>query len=364
MRLFLPKQLLLTLARICNPCYLSPITNRRQHDNEAVPPETTVPLANSHNFHYFYSHLIIYMPVNKIQPPFLNPGDEVAIISPSFQIDSEKLAGAASLLERWGLKVRLGKNAAKRSGPFAGSDDERLSDLQEMVNDRDIKAVICSRGGYGVSRIIDRVDFSALKENPKWFAGFSDITVLHMWLNRVYGLVTLHCEMPLNFSNPEKTTETISTLKEALFGGLRAIEWEGLVYRSGNARGEVRGGNLSLINSLTGTPGEFTGLGKILFIEETGEHYYHIDRMLTSLKLAGRLKGLAAMVIGGMNEISDSKVPWGKSVEETIFDIVKEYDYPLFFNFPAGHLPDNRAFYLGRHAEIRIKEGKSLLIYD
>jgi muramoyltetrapeptide carboxypeptidase len=304
------------------------------------------------------------MPENKIQPPFLKPGDEVAIISPSFLIDSHKLAGAASFLEKWGLKVRLGKNASKRSGPFAGSDDERLSDLQEMVNNPDIKAVICSRGGYGISKIIRRVDFSALKENPKWFTGFSDITVLHMWLNRVCHLITLHCEMPLNFNNPEKTIETFSTLKDALFGGFRTCEWEGSVYRPGNVRGEVTGGNLSLIYSLTGTPAEFTAKGKILFIEETGEHYYHIDRMLTSLKLAGKLKGLAAMVIGGMDEISDSKVPWGKSVEETIYDIVKEYDYPLFFNFPAGHVPDNRAFYLGRNAEIRIKEGKPVLKYD
>ncbi len=304
------------------------------------------------------------MPENKIQPPFLKPGDEVAIISPSFLIDDRKLDEAVIFLEKWGLKVRVGKNASKQNGPFAGSDNERLEDLQEMVNDPYIKAVICSRGGYGVSKIIDRVNFSTLKVNPKWFAGFSDITVLHLWLDRVCGLITLHCEMPLNFNNPEKTRETFSTLKDALFGNLKNCEWEGPVYRPGNVRGEVTGGNLSLIWSLIGTPAEPLTKGKILFLEETGEYYYHIDRMMTSLKLAGMLEGLAAMVIGGMNEISDSKIPWGKSAEETVLDILKEYDYPLFFNFPAGHVPDNRAFYLGRQAVIESEGGKSFLKYD
>ena len=301
------------------------------------------------------------MPVKKIQPPFLKPGDEVAIVSPSYFIDESKLNEAVSYLEKWELKVRLGRNAAKQSGPFAGSDEERLSDLQEMTDNTDIKAVICSRGGYGLLRIIDRIDFSALKDNPKWYVGFSDITVLHMWLSEVCGLVSVHADMPLNFNNREKTTDTFSTLHQALFGSLSSLEWTGSSFRGRKAEGEITGGNLSLIYSLIGTPAEPETRGKILFLEDVGEYYYHIDRMLRSLKLAGRLSGLSALLIGGMNDINETKTPWGKSIEETINDVVKEYSYPVFYNYPAGHIPDNRAFYIGKRAEINVSGESTIL---
>jgi muramoyltetrapeptide carboxypeptidase len=304
------------------------------------------------------------MTAGKIQPEFLKPGDEVAIVSPSFCIDQNKLEEAVNFLECWGLTVRLGKNAAKRKGPFAGSDDERLADIQEMTNDPNVKAVICSRGGYGISKIISRIDFSALKKKPKWYVGFSDITVLHMWLSEVYNIMSVHGDMPLNYNDPEKTRDTFTTLKKCMFGEPLTIRWDGAFYREADAEGEITGGNLSLIFSLIGTPAEPKTNSRILFIEEVGEYYYHIDRMMTSLKLAGKLRDLSALVIGGMNKIEDSKIPWGISIEETILDIVREYDYPVFFNFPAGHIADNKAFFIGRKSRISLRGEKALLSFD
>lgn len=303
------------------------------------------------------------MPVSKIKPPLLKPGDEVAIVSPAFAIDEPAVESSVSILESWGLKVRQGRHILKRDGPFAGTDRQRLSDLQKATSDTRIKAVFCSRGGYGLIRIIDKVDFSALRRHPRWYVGYSDVTVLHAWLSERYGIISLHGEMPLNYSNPSKKPESLETLRKALFEGCGAVEWEGPTMRKRSVAGEITGGNLSLLYSLAGTPGEPQTDGKILFIEEVGEYYYHLDRMLSSLKLAGKFRGLKALVVGGMNDMADSRVPWGRDTRETISDIFREYDYPVFFDFPAGHVPDNRAFYIGAMAEIQCSGKKSKLTF-
>lgn len=304
------------------------------------------------------------MPAIRIQPEFLKKGDKVAIVSPSFCIDEEKLMQAVEFLGEWGLKACIGKNAARRSGPFAGTDEERLSDFQEAANDPAVKAVICSRGGYGMSRIISKVDFSAVRMNPKWFVGFSDITILHIWLSEIYGMMSIHGDMPLNYNDPDKTKQTFITLKRALFGTLDEISWNGSFHRGAEAEGEITGGNLSLFCSLTGTKAEPDTRGRILFLEEVGEYYYHVDRMLMSLKLAGKLEGLSALVIGGMNKIESTGIPWGKTIEETILGIVGEYDYPVLFGFPAGHTNDNRAFYMGGRAQVKIIGKKATLSFE
>jgi muramoyltetrapeptide carboxypeptidase len=299
----------------------------------------------------------------KIQPPFLKEGDEVAIISPSWAIDEDKISRAVEFLESWGLRVRVGRNALNRNGPFAGTDKERLEDLESVIADPSVSGVFCSRGGYGLLRIIDRADLKPIRRFPKWFVGFSDITVLHIWLNEVHGIVSIHGDMPLNYNDRNKTQATFGTLYNCLFGCPEPVRWRGPVIRPAEISGEITGGNLSLLYSLIGTRGEPVTKGKILFIEDTGEYYYHLDRMLTSLKLAGKLSGLAALVAGGFTKMEDTKIPWGRSSQEIINDIVTDQNYPVFFDFPAGHVDDNRAFYIGMRAEIKIKEDEASLSF-
>lgn len=288
----------------------------------------------------------------KVSPQYLKAGDEVGIVSPSFAVDRQQIENAAKVLEQWDLKVRFGKYVFEKDGPYAGNDLQRLEDVQTMVDDKNVKAILFSRGGYGALRIIDKVDFMNLIDYPKWFVGFSDITVFHLWINELYGMQTIHGEMPLNYANTNKLPICMESLHDTLFGTAKKIEWSGKTVRRDVVSAEIVGGNLSLIYSMIGSLADIDTDGKILFIEDVGEQYYHVDRMLTSLKLAGKLCNLKALLVGGFTKMSDTSTPWNKSIEDIVIEKTSEYDYPLFFGFPAGHMEDNRSFYMGRNVTI------------
>ncbi len=292
-----------------------------------------------------------------ITPSYLKQGDKIGIVACARLISQEELLPALDILNSWGLEVVLGKNLFNTNNQFAGTDAERAEDLQSMMDDATIKAVISARGGYGTVRIVDRLDFTTFKKHPKWIIGYSDITVLHSHIHN-FGIETLHATMPINFAKNKEATES---LKKALFG-------EGMNYqmelhelnRNGNAVGELIGGNLSLLYALSGSVSDVDTKGKILFIEDLDEYLYHVDRMVVNLKRSGKLEHLSGLVIGGMTDMKDNTIPFGKTAEEIIMDAVKEYTYPVCFNFPGGHIDKNMAMYLGRKVNLSVGEKSTL----
>lgn len=294
-------------------------------------------------------------------PPYLQKGDAVGIVSTARKISKEELGPALQILEQWGLKAVLGKTIGAEENQFAGSDALRTADFQQMLDDPNIKTIWCARGGYGTVRIVDKLDFSSFKKNPKWIVGYSDVTVLHSHIHN-FGIETLHAQMCLEIQN--KTPETAESIRKVLFGEAYSISYSGRTYKEacGNTlkendqpvfiKGALIGGNLSVLYSLVGSASEMKTDGKILFIEDLDEMLYHVDRMMVNLKRNGFLKNLKALVVGGMTEMKDNKVYFGKTAEEIILEIVREYEYPVILNFPAGHIADNQALILGREVEI------------
>ncbi len=296
--------------------------------------------------------------MNLIQPPHLKKGDKIAIIASARKIALEELGAAISVFKNWGLDVVLGDNLFKQNNQFSGTDAERAADLQTALDDKSIKAVISARGGYGTMRIIDKIDFSGFIEQPKWVIGYSDITVLHSHIHSL-GIQTLHATMPINFS---KNEEAVETLMKTLFAKEFAYEFEASVFnKKGVAEAEVVGGNLSLLYALSGSVSDVDTKGKILFMEDLDEYLYHIDRMLLNLQRAGKLRHLAGLLVGGMTDMKDNAIPFGKTAEEIIIDAVKEYNFPVCFNFPAGHVDRNLALVLGKRMKLVVDESGSSL---
>jgi len=294
-----------------------------------------------------------------IQPKYLQKGDTVAIVSTARKISSDKIIPAIKLLEKWELNVILGKTIGMEDHQFAGNDETRVTDFQQMMDNPKVKAIWCARGGYGTVRIVDQLDFSAFKKNPKWIVGYSDITVLHSQLHNL-GVETLHATMPINVENNSK--QAIETLKMGLFGknlsyGIPSSEKN----KPGNASAEIVGGNLSILYSLMGSDSAIKTKGKILFMEDLDEYLYHIDRMCMNLKRNGYFTHLKGLIVGGMSDMRDNDIPFGKTAEKIILDCVSEYDFPVVFNFPSGHLNDNRALILGRKVALNVTSEKTTL---
>ena len=296
-----------------------------------------------------------------ITPEFLKPGDKVAIVATARKTSPAEVEPAIKTIESWGLEVVTGDSLYDVDRQFAGTDSQRAADLQAMLDNLEIKAILCARGGYGTVRIIDELDFSAFVKHPKWIVGYSDITVLHNHINQIYGIETLHATMLVNFPS-EGILPAVEALKSVLFG--EAPDYKtatGKLSRSGHAQGQVVGGNLSILYSLSGTPSALDTSGKILFIEDLDEYLYHIDRMMMNLKRAGKLENLAGLVVGGMSDMRDNAVPYGITAEEIIFDAVKSYKYPVLFGFPAGHIKENMPLIMGREAVLDVTaEGSAL----
>jgi muramoyltetrapeptide carboxypeptidase len=283
---------------------------------------------------------------SRLNPPYLKKGDKIAITCPAKKLPAP-MTDAIELLTSWGLEVVLGETVDASYHQFAGDDDLRAADMQRFINDDSIKAIIAARGGYGTIRMIDKVDFSRFNTNPKWLVGFSDITILHTHLYNNYNVQTIHGQMPVNI--PDASAKSLESLRMALFGEDISYKYHTHeLNRNGEAEGVLIGGNLSLLIAVSGSVSDMDYAGKILFIEDVGEYLYSIDRMVRSLDRAGKLKNLAGLIVGGFSEVKDNEIPFGQTVPEIIMDVVKNYNYPVCFDFPAGHVPDNRSLILGR----------------
>ena len=297
-----------------------------------------------------------------IAPAFLKPGSTIGITCPSGHVSNDRVAYAETVLEKWGFNVKRGKTIGSEHFYFSGTDAERLADLQQMMDDPTVDAIIMGRGGYGMSRIIDGLDFTRFLEKPKWVCGFSDITVLHNHLQACYNIPSLHSPMCGAFKPETENEAYLKTLQRALTGA--SLTYQTLpspFNRNGTAEAILTGGNLSLLVHLTGSVSEVDTTGKILFIEDLGEHLYHIDRMLLHMKRAGKLDNLAAIIIGGFTDLQDTERPFGQTIEEIISDKVKEYNYPVCFNFPAGHQDINYTLTLGAKHKLLVNENGGTL---
>jgi muramoyltetrapeptide carboxypeptidase len=290
-------------------------------------------------------------------PQYLNKGDKFAVIAPAGKISKEKVETAINILLGWGFEVVLGANLFNDHYQYAATDKERLADLQQALDDHSVKAILFARGGYGVIRILDQLDFSNFRKNPKWLIGFSDITIFHSHIHKNLKIETIHATMAAGLTDPVSA----ESLRKALFSEKLKYEFKTIpLSRTGIAKGILVGGNLAILCSLIGSASDIDTKGKILFIEDVGEYLYRLDRMMWHLKRTGKLRHLKGLIVGGMTDMEDNDTPFGKTAYEIVAEAVNEYDYPVCFGFPAGHMDDNRAMILGRMVSLNVDDFSTL----
>ena len=292
-------------------------------------------------------------------PPYLKKGDTIGIVCPSGTLSAKKAATCIETLEAWGYKVKIGKTLGTQHHYFSATDEARATDLQEMLDDKNVQAVLCGRGGYGMSRIIDLLDFKTFKKHPKWVIGFSDITLLHNHFTEVLKTASLHAPMAGAFNNGQSNNEWVISLKHALQG--KKANYKAATHalnKLGTASGKLVGGNLTLVAHAIGTVSGLQTKNAILFLEDIGEYKYNIDRMMLQLKRSGMLKNLAGLVVGGFTQTKDSDPAFGATVYEIIEAAVAEYNYPVCYDFPVSHDKENYAIKHGMEYALEVTAKK------
>ena len=304
-----------------------------------------------------------------IKPAYLKKGDTIGITCPAGFITTDDILPAILKIKEWGFDVKIGDTVGKKDFTFGGTDAERLADFQMMLDDKNIKAILCARGGYGAIRIIDEINFTKFVTHPKWVIGFSDITVLHSHINHNFGIATIHSKMcnsfPADWSLAEPIqVETIESIRQCLSGEKISYPIVPNIHnRNGNATGMLVGGNLKTIESLAGSKSDLVTKNKILLVEDTGEYLYSIDRMFWNLKRTGKLEHLAALIIGGFKikkEETEAEA-FGKTLEEIVLEKVTKFNYPICFDFPVGHQKNNFAFKCGIKHQLNLSSTNCLL---
>jgi muramoyltetrapeptide carboxypeptidase len=297
-------------------------------------------------------------------PSYLQKGDTIGITCPAGYMLTEKAQTCITTLQQWGYQVIVGKTLGSNStNYFSDTDANRKEEMQAMLDDKNIKAILCGRGGYGVGRIIDQLNFTKFKKNPKWIIGFSDITVLHCHVFSNFEIATLHAPMAAAFNDGGFKNEYVLSLQKALLGKKGSYKCVyNLHNKKGKAAGLLIGGNLNLLANQIGTTSDFNTKNKILFIEDIGEQLYAIDRMLRQLKRSGKLKNLKALIVGSFSDIKNTDRPFGKTIEEIIVEIVAEYKYPVCFNFPVGHNTQNVGLKIGVNYQLNVTNKQTTLM--